>query len=279
MSANSRGIIAMILFVSVLPILDSATKILTEDYHAPQILVIRFAFLLAVLLPPAFFVPANEMLIPANRGLLLLRGVLLAFASLFYVGALEHIPLATMTTIAMLYPLMVTAISPFALGEKVGVIRYTAVAVGFIGAVIVLRPTTDGLSYGEALGLGAPVCFTAYVVLTRRMSGRSAPIGQLLWTMMGGLPILAFAAVSVWQPITAYALGILILCGVLSLLVYMLQIAAFQGEASVVAPFSYLNIATAALAGYLIWGTLPDTVAIIGMGIIVASGVVVALRS
>ncbi len=112
------------------------------------------------------------------------------------------------------------------------------------------------------------------------MSGQADKMTQLLWTVAGAMVILGLVATQSWRPVTGEALGLMILAGIFALGVYLSQIAAFDaGEASVVVPFSYLNIATAALVGYLIWGHLPDTLGWIGMSLIAISGVVVALRS
>jgi drug/metabolite transporter (DMT)-like permease len=280
MSGNQRGIMWIVIFVTILPMMDAATKTLTDDYAAAQILATRFIFLFLVLAPPALLTPGNAMLVPPNRLLLLVRGALISCSSMFYVAALAYLPLATMAAITMLYPLIVTAVSPMLLGEKVGVFRYSAVVLGFIGAVIVLRPTLDGIGTGELLAIGAPVCFSAYIILTRSMSGQADKMTQLLWTVAGAMVILCIAALQDWQPITAEALGLMIMAGLFAIGVYLSQIAAFDaGEASVVVPFSYLNIVTAAVAGYVIWGHLPDALGWVGMSLIAISGIVVALRS
>ena len=131
-SANARGIFFMLLFAMVLPFNDAITKILIADYEASQLLGIRFAFLILLLLPPAMALPAPVLRTPANRGLLLLRGLLMAAASTFYVSSLFYLPLATTTAISMLFPLIVTAVSPFFLGERVGIVRYSMVGLGFV---------------------------------------------------------------------------------------------------------------------------------------------------
>ncbi|MEM1162898.1 MAG: DMT family transporter, partial [Pseudomonadota bacterium] len=138
----------------------------------------------------------------------------------------------------------------------------------------------EGVGRGELLALGAPICFAAYVILTRRAGGQANQIGQLLWVSIGALMLLSVMAWFYWLPIDQEAFGLLLISSVVFLGIYLLQIAAFSsGETSVIAPFSYLHIGTAAGAGYLFFGTIPDLVAWIGMGMIVISGVIVALRS
>ena len=280
MTANTRGILFMLLFVLVLPFNDAITKVLMEDLEAPQVLAIRFALLTAFLLPPAIVLPAPAMRRVAKRRLLLLRGVLIACASMFYVASLAYLPLAMTTAISMMFPLIVTAVSPFFLGERVGVIRYSAVALGFAGAMLVIKPTSAAFGTGEMLAMGAPLCFSAYIILTRRMSGSSSQFGQLFWTMIGALIVTAGFGIWVWQPLDDMAWGLLLLTGVLALAIYMLQIAALSaGEASVIVPFSYLSLANAALIGWMIWGDVPDPISWVGMALIGLSGIVIAVRS
>ena len=279
-SANARGIFFMLLFACVLPFNDAITKILIVDYDASQLLAIRFAFLTLLLLPPALALPSGVILKPANRGLLLFRGVLMAAASTFYVSSLFYLPLATTTAISMLFPLIVTAVSPFVLGERVGVIRYSMVALGFVGALLVVQPTSAGFGRGELLALGAPLCFSVYVLLTRRMSGQATQLGQLFWTCIGAFVITGFMGWKVWQDPDNFGWGMIILTGLLAFLIYVLQIAALsQGEASVIVPFTYVSLGSAAAVGYLIWGELPNTLALAGIGLIALSGVVIAVRS
>lgn len=280
MSANTRGICFMLLFVLILPFNDAITKVLVAEYASSQLLALRFLLLVGFLLPPAMVLPAREMRRPAHRGLLLLRGVLIACASLFYVSSLAYLPLAMTTAISMMFPLIVTAVSPFFLGERVGVIRYSAVALGFVGAMLVIQPDSDGLGRGELLAMGAPLCFSVYIILTRRMSGSSSQFGQLFWTMLGALAVTVAVGAASWQPLDNFAWGMVLLTGVLALAIYMLQIAALSaGEASVIVPFSYLSLGTAGFVGWAIWGELPNDLAWAGIALIATSGVIVAVRS
>lgn len=279
-SANARGIFFMLVFTCVLPFNDAITKILITDYEAGQLLGLRFASLVILLGLPGLFLPAPQIMAPANRGLLLVRGVLIAAASMFYVSALEYLPLATVTAIAMLFPLIVTAISPFFLGEHVGPVRYAMVGVGFIGALLVVQPSAAGLGKGEMLAIGAPLCFTVYVIMTRRMSGSATQLGQLFWTSLGAVVITGVAAWMTWRDPDAFGWGMIILTGILALAIYVLQIASLSaGEASVVVPFNYAALGTSAAIGYLIWGELPNDIAMAGIGLIALSGVVIAVRS
>ena len=280
MSANARGILFMLLFTLVLPFNDAITKILLTDYDAGQLLGLRFAYLIVLLGLPGLFLPATEIMAPPNRPLLLLRGVLIASASMFYVSSLAYLSLASVTAISMLFPLIVTAVSPFVLGERVGPIRYAMVGVGFIGALLVIQPTTSGLGKGELLALGAPLCFSTYVLMTHRMSGRGTKLGQLFWTSLGAVVITGIAAWMNWREPDALGWGLIILTSILAMIIYILQIASLSaGEASVVVPFNYAALGTATAVGYLFWGDIPNALAIAGIVLIALSGVVIAVRS
>ena len=280
MTGNTRGILLMLLFTIVLPFNDAITKILITDYEAGQLLAIRFAFLVVLLGLPGVFLPAPVILRPVGRGLLMVRGLLIATASLFYVSSLAYLPLATTTAISMLFPLIVTALSPFVLGERVGVIRYSMVGVGFIGAMLVVQPSLQGVGRGEMLALGAPRCFSVYVLMTRRMSGQSTQLGQLFWTSIGAFVLLGVLGWQVWRDPDAFGWGMIVLTGLFALVIYMLQIASLSvGEASVIVPFNYAALGTSAVVGYMIWGELPNGLALAGIGLIALSGVIIAVRS
>ena len=280
-AGNTRGIFFMLVFTCVLPFNDAITKILIEDgYDSGQLLGIRFAYLIVLLGLPGLFLPPPQIIAPAGRGLLLLRGVLIAAASLFYVSSLAYLPLATTTAIAMIFPMIVTAVSPFVLGERVGLIRYAMVGLGFIGALLVVQPTTAGLGRGELLALGAPLCFSIYVLLTRRMSGQATQLGQLFWTSLSAFVVTGIAAWLTWRDPDAFGWGMIILTSILALAIYVLQIASLSGgEASVIVPFNYAALGTSAAIGYLIWGHIPNGLALAGIALIALSGIVIAVRS
>ena len=143
-----------------------------------------------------------------------------------------------------------------------------------------VQPTTAGLGVGELLALGAPLCFSAYIILTRRMSGQATQLGQLFWTCIGAFVVTGIMGWQVWQDPDNFAWGMIILTGLLAFVIYVLQIAALsQGEASVIVPFSYVSLATATGVGYMIWGELPNGLALAGIGLIAMSGIVIAVRS
>jgi drug/metabolite transporter (DMT)-like permease len=178
------------------------------------------------------------------------------------------------------FPLIVTALSPWLLGETVGPIRRGAVALGFLGALMIIRPGLEPVGAGQLFALAAAVVYALYAVLTRRMAGGTGRLTQLLWTVIGALALTGALAPYGWRMPDATDLALMALCGVLSGIAHLMIIAAYsEAEATAVVPFSYLQIAFGAAIGYAVWGNLPDALSWGGIALIAGGGIVVALRS
>jgi drug/metabolite transporter (DMT)-like permease len=265
--------------------MDALSKHLTERYSPAEIAALRFGFLLLLLAPITLRHNGHAALRPAARGMLLLRGVLLSLSSMLFVGALAYVPLATAQSITLAFPLMVTALSPWLLGEHVGPVRWTAVGLGFFGALMIIRPGLQPVGPGQLLALATVVTYSLYTILTRRMAARhterrTGRLTQLLWTVLAALVVTGAVAPIGWRTPDAADLALMALCGLLSGAGHLLLIAAYtEAEASAVVPFSYLQIGFGAIIGYFAWGNLPDTLSWAGIALIAGCGIVVALRS
>lgn len=280
MTATGRGIAFMCAAVAVLPVMDAISKHLTEGYSPVQIAAVRFGCLLMLLIPAALWRSGRAALRPAGRNMLLLRGLLLSASSVLFISALAHVPLASAQSITMVFPLIVTAMSPWMLGEHVGPVRWTMVGVGFLGALLIIRPGLEPVGAGQIYALGSAVSYATYALLTRRMAGGTGRTTQLLWTVIGALAMTGVMAPFAWRPPELDDLALMALCGVLSGTAHLLIIAAYsEAEASAVVPFSYLQIIFGATIGYLVWGTLLDALSWTGIALIAGAGIVVALRS
>lgn len=280
LSPTGRGIAYMCGAVAILPVMDAVSKSLTADYSPVQIAAVRFGFLLLLLGPLAVRHAGREALHPASRGMLLLRGVLLSISSVLFVAALAHVPLATAQSITLVFPLIVTALSPWFLGEHVGPVRWAMVGTGFLGALLIIRPGLEPVGPGQLYALACALVYACYAVLTRRMRGGTGRLTQLFWTVIGALVLTGVLAPLDWRAPELADLGLMALCGVLSGTAHLLIIAAYsEAEATAVVPFSYLQIAFGAAIGYAVWGNLPDALSWAGIALIAGAGIVVALRS
>ena len=281
LSQNGRGIAFMLGAVVTLPVMDALSKSLTADYSPVEISAVRFAWLLVFLAPLTLRRHGLRALRTPKRGLLFLRGMLLSVSSILYVAALAHVPLATAQSIALASPLMITALSPWILGEKVGPIRWTAVMVGCVGALVIIRPGLQPVSLGQIFAFGSTTVYAFYLLMTRRMAGSGAGrLEQLFWTALGALTLTGSLAPLWWTTPDLASLGVMALCGLLSGVAHLLIIAAYsEAEAAVIAPLNYGQIAVGATIGYVVWGNLPDAATWAGVALIVGAGIVVALRS
>ena len=194
-------------------------------------------------------------------------------------------PLADSTAIFFAEPLILTAMSALFLGERIGWRRVLAVLVGFIGALIVIRPSFETFGLPALLSLLAAFCFALYLTMTRRLAKTESAQAMQFWVCLFGMLILsALMAVSgqigwevmrpSWPTIEAW--GWLLGLGMIATTAHMLAIRAFQlAPASVLAPFQYLEILGATLLGTIIFGDLPDGLTGLGITIIVGAGLYV----
>ncbi len=281
LTPTGRGIAFMCGAVVILPGMDALSKHLTGGYAPVQVVAVRFGFLLLLLAPVVIGRHGAAAVLRApGRGMLLLRGALLSASSLLFVSALSHVPLATAQSITLMFPLIVTALSPWLLSEHVGPVRWAAVAAGFCGALLIVRPGLQPVGPGQLSALACAVVYALYAVLTRSMAGGTGRTTQLLWTVIGALAVTGALVPLDWRTPGLADLALMALCGLLSGVAHLLIIAAYsEAEASAVVPFSYLQILFGAVIGYVVWGNLPDAPSWAGIALIATAGIVVALRS
>lgn len=264
----------------LLPVGDTISKLLGEDGMAPvQIAWARWAIQTVLLTPLVLALYGRATYLPARPGLLVARGLAVVAATVCYFSAIRVIPLADAAGVLFVAPLLVTALSAAALGERVGPRRWAAVAVGFAGMLLIVKPGTSAMQWGALWALGAAFLFAAYMVLTRRTAGLNAPLVTLWWAGAVGTVLLSALAVPVWRPPTPLEWAMLGLLGVLGALAHLLIIwAAERVEASAMAPLPYLEIVMAAALGYLVFGDLPDAFTWAGCALVVGAGLFVVLR-
>ena len=268
--------LAMLLFSS----LNASVKVLSADFPIGQLLWARYvgALLVMVLL----FFPKHRwgLFRPKRMGIQLLRGFLLFASSSLYFNGLIHLPLATAATISICSPLLITALSVPFLGEAVGPRRWAAVAAGFIGALIVIRPGMEGTNPYVLFIVASMTCGTFYALLTRKYSGEenaevSATIATVVGAVLGTIWI-----ISDWKtPTEPFDISLICALGAFAAVGHWLFTMAFQrGPAAVIAPFSYLQLVGATVFGFVLFGDFPDEFTWIGAGIIIGSGVYIAHR-
>lgn len=273
------GIACMALGVSLVPLMDGVAKYLSAEFHVLQIVWARFAFHIVWLLPILLWRLRVRDLLPRHPGLQLLRGAFLLGATLCYFAAISVMPIADALALLFVSPMICTMLSPWVLGERVGPWRWAAVAAGFAGALIVVRPGFGVFQWASLLALGAGICHGFYLVATRRLAGSTSPMITLLFTAVIGVLVMSLAQPAVWTRPGAGDWLLMALLGLFAASGHFLIIRGFdQASAPVVAPIGYFEIVVATLVGYIGFGDFPDRWTWLGIVVIVGSGVVITLR-
>ena len=189
------------------------------------------------------------------------------------------LPLETALAIIFASPLLVAALSAATLGERVGPRRWAAIIVGFIGVLIIIRPTDASFTWLLLIPVAA-ACASALRDITTRILHRTDNTNAILfWSNIAILIATLFTMPYGWKEIAAPDIGILAIAGGLNLLAHFLTITALRlGDAALVTPFRYTSLIWAAFLGYLIWGHIPDQWTALGAGIIVVAGIYLVIR-
>ena len=276
-----RGsILVMLVAVVLFALMDAGLKTLSERYPPFQVATLRGAASLPLVLAWSLATVGWKPLLRVRWPLHLLRGAIGITMMASFVYALKRMPLSTAYMIFFVAPLLITAMSVPFLGERVGPRRWTAIAIGLLGVLVVLRPTGEGMA--SLAGLAVLVAAFGYAVsaITVRVLARSdsnqAMVVWLLALMALGSGALAWPD---WQPIRSDDLWLIAGIGVVGALgQYAITLAFRHGEASLLAPLEYTALVWGVLLDATIWGVLPDSVTWLGAAIIVASGVYLMRR-
>ena len=276
--APGRGILWMLLTMALFVSLDSVAKYLSESLPVLQLVWARNFF--HTLIIGVLIVPRLPAVLRTRRpGLQVLRSMLLLSATGFFFTAISLMPLATASAIMFVAPILVTALSMPLLGERVGPHRWGSVLVGFLGALIIIRPGTEAMDPAALLALGGAASYALYQITTRRLSGVDGPMTTLVYSASVGALVTSLAVPAVWvAPTPEQWLGMAML-GVLGILGHFTLIKAYENAAAAtVAPFGYSNLIWATLAGFVIFGDLPDLWTVAGAMVIAASGLYIVHR-
>jgi drug/metabolite transporter (DMT)-like permease len=265
--------------MAVLPVMDAIAKHLSHSLPLLQITWARFTFHLLWLLPAALLRHRPRELIPARTGLQLLRGCCLTAATFLFFGGVSRMPIADTLALSFVSPLVVTLLSPLLLDERVGARRLSAVAVGFAGALVILRPGVGLFQPAALFGLGTGAVYAFYVITTRRLAGTAPALVTLAYTALIGMAGTSLAVPFVWVPPTPAEWAFMVAMGAVAALGHLLIILAYErGEASMLSPFSYTEMVGAVTVGYFAFGDFPDRWTWVGIAILVASGIYISLR-
>ena len=263
----------------MLPIMDGFAKYLSADLPVLQITWARYFFTVAFTFPIMFFFFKNQLKWSDKPKLQLIRGLILLTANICFFYSISIISLAKALTLAFVAPLIVTAFSPVFLGEKVGVRRWSAVTIGFIGSLVVIRPGFVEINLASLAALGTGIMYGFYLIITRKLSTSDNPLLTLLLTGVVGAVIISCVMPFVWVKPTLNQWSMMAAIGVFACIGHLFLILSLKyADASKLAPFSYFEIITNIIIGYYFFSDFPDNWTFLGLFIIVLSGIYISRR-
>lgn len=246
-------------------------KILGQRIHVTQIIFVRQCVMIMIMAPTlARGFPAS---VKTTRPLLQLARIAIALiAMLTGFTALIHMPIADATAIGFAKSFFVTLFAIVILRESVGLRRWLATLLGFVGVLIMLQPGSTGFSiYGIYAAIGATAAGLVMVIL-RLLSRTEAPSTILIYQAVGVGVVLLTPAILYWQPPTAFEWMLMLGVGIAGYCAQMANIFAYKfGEASLLAPLEYTRLIYATVIGAVVFGTFPGTPTIVGALIVVAA--------
>ena len=274
-----KAIIFSLLGWMFLPVMDGFAKYLSDDLPILQITWARYFFTVAFVFPIMFFFYKKQLVWSDKPKLQILRGLILLSANICFFYAISIISLAKALTLAFIAPLIVTAFSPILLGEKVGYRRWTAVAVGFIGSLVVIRPGFIELNLASFAALGTGFFYGFYLIITRKLSTSDNPLLTLLITGMVGALLVSLIIPFYWVKPTLHQWSLMAGIGVFACIGHLFLILSLKyADASKLAPLGYAEIIPNVIIGYYFFNDLPDNWTYLGLFIIVLSGLYISRR-
>ncbi len=258
---------------------DGFAKYLGGIYPVMLLLWVQYSLLLLIVLPTIVVRYGWRSLWPSHIIPQIARGMMSMLAvGLFYI-AITEIPLADATALIFISPVVVTALSPFLLQESVGIRRWLAVIVGFIGIIFIVQPGFQEFRLGTLASLGAGVIWAFFQIMTRSLAQQEIPLVTVLYTALIGAATMNILLPFYWvTPVLSDGVMLLLMAGFASVGQALLIYAFVAAPAVVVAPFVYVTIIVATATGYIAFGDLPGLMTWVGITVIIASGIYIALR-
>ncbi|MCW1919268.1 DMT family transporter [Rhodobacter sp. KR11] len=274
LSGNTRGILFMVATTLIFSVQDGITRHMTTHYPVQMVVMLRFWFIAVLMGGIAWrrgllrgMLASGQKPLHIARGLLLVTQISLSGLAFAKIGLIESQALLTS------YPLWVAALSGLVLGESVGWRRWSAIGVGFLGILVMLRPGVSVLSFWSVMPLFAALLFGLYALLTRLAARQDSAETSFLWTGIVGAVAMTFVGLPAWVNFQASDWGLMALLCLTSASGHWLMIRAYDAaEASAVQPFAYLQLVWIAILGVAFYGETLRSAVIVGSGLVVAAG-------
>lgn len=258
--------------------MDTVAKSLAAEYEPFFVVWARYV-IQAVGVTVIFLPRLGSILKTEQLSLQIVRSALLFAATVFFFTSLSLLPLGTVTAVAQVVPLLITGMAAVVLAERVGIYRWGAVLIGFVGALIIVRPGMGGFGWAAVLPLAGAFCFAAYSIATRFLGARDSMWTTFFYTATAGALLASLAVPFFWETPAVTDLPRFLLMAALGASGQALLILAMSfAAASAVAPVFYVQLIFAAVLGFLFFGEVPDLWTVVGAATIVGAGLFVRWR-
>ena len=275
------GIGLMVVTTFMFSTMDGVSRYLAENNNVFTLVTMRYWFIAIVIAITCLFVKDSfqKVLYTKQPFTQFSRGLILSLNNCLVVYTFTLLGLVETHAIIACYPLIVAGLSVPFLGEKFGWRRWTAIFVGFVGVIIILRPTTNVISEGAIYALVGAIMFAVYLILTRYVSRLDKAITSFFWAGIGGSVTMTIISFFIWENILKEDfLWLLIMC-VLSASSHFMMVKTLQvAEASVIQPFSYLQLVFGSIIGVTIFSESIDSMIVVGVTIVIGAGLFTAWR-
>lgn len=275
MTEQNRAILLMIAAIFCFSIMDATVKALAPNVGVLPALWARYAG--QMLLVFVLVLPRLKTVVRTKYPVFqFLRSILLMSATACFFTGLSLIPLSDAAALMSTNPMLITLGAAMFLGEKLGIRRIAGIVAAMIGALIIIRPGSDVFSIAALFPLGAAVCYSAYALLTRRVGADEDVWTSLFYTGFVGTVLLSLLVPFQWQSPSATDVGLMVIVAVAGTTGQLALIRAFsQGEAAMLAPYSYTGLAFAAFWGVMFFAEIPDFWTVVGSLVIASAGLYV----
>ena len=275
------GIGLMVVTTFMFSTMDGVSRYLAENNNVFTLVTMRYWFIAIVMAITCLFVKDSfqKILYTKQPFTQFSRGLILSLNNCLVVYTFTLLGLVETHAIIACYPLIVAGLSVPFLGEKFGWRRWTAIFIGFVGVIIILRPTTNVISEGAIYALVGAIMFAVYLILTRYVSRIDKAITSFFWAGIGGSVTMTIISFFIWENILKEDfLWLLIMC-VLSASSHFMMVKTLQvAEASVIQPFSYLQLVFGSIIGVTIFSESIDSMIVVGVTIVIGAGLFTAWR-
>jgi drug/metabolite transporter (DMT)-like permease len=280
-SENLRGVLLMNLAMLVFTLNDTCMKAVTQTMPLFQAISLRGCLatmglvMLALATRQLHLWPGRR-----DRAVITVRCVAEVLATVFFLAALMHMPLANLSAIMQSLPLAVTLAAALVFGDRIGWRRMTAILIGFVGVLIIVRPGPDGFDIWSIMGLGSVVAVVIRDLAARSLSPGIPSMTVAVWAS-ASVTLMGFVGVNFegWHAISGREALLLAIAAANLIVGYQTVVMVMRtGDIGFVAPFRYMSLIWAILLGWFIFGTLPDLLTLIGAGIVIATGLFTLYR-